>query len=316
MDINLIVGASMATPVVVQLAARLRELGFLVHVVLTERAASFINPVIWEAASGSSPHIEVEGSGVPHIALARHTGLTVVAPATADLIARSAIGLGDELATTLLLMSPGPVVWSPAMNPIMLNRTTTQMHMRNLATRGGLFVPTARGRDITGAEIAAGSMAPTGEIVDTVLSLAKMRVPEPQGSIIIESKTTLSRRPVHLFAISLLHLIAHAGFTIPDFERVDELDLPPHSRQPADGEAAFCVRVEEECVTVADDDTHWELTVRSHGDDVGISLDDATDDAGTFTVADALDGRTAVAAMGSLLQHVVAARDLTSYVKS
>ncbi|MGH7607533.1 MAG: flavoprotein, partial [Gemmatimonadales bacterium] len=103
------------------LARRLTEAGATVDVVLTAAAAEFVRPVTFEALTGRPVTTSLWGRGRPlaHLALAHDAALVVVAPATAHLLARAAMGMADDLLTTLLLARSGPILAAPAMNDAM-----------------------------------------------------------------------------------------------------------------------------------------------------------------------------------------------------
>ncbi|MBP8173503.1 MAG: bifunctional 4'-phosphopantothenoylcysteine decarboxylase/phosphopantothenoylcysteine synthetase, partial [Aeromonadaceae bacterium] len=103
-----------------ELVRRLRDRGAEVRVVMTDSARAFITPLTLQAVSGNAvPDGMLEPAtelGMNHIEFAKWADLIVLAPATANLIARLAVGMADELLTTLCLASPAPVAVAPAMN--------------------------------------------------------------------------------------------------------------------------------------------------------------------------------------------------------
>lgn len=129
------------------LVRRLREAGTLVDVVMTEHAARFVGPVTFEALSGRPVRTSLwtDGQALDHVRLAQEADLVILAPATAHLIARAALGLADDLLTSLLLARRGPVLMAPAMNDQMYAAPTTQTHLATLTARGWHQVGPASG---------------------------------------------------------------------------------------------------------------------------------------------------------------------------
>ncbi len=124
------------------LARRLTEAGARVDVVLTRAAAEFVRPLTFEALTGR-PVLEslwVTGTALAHIRLAREADLVIVAPATAQLIARAAHGLADDTLTALLLARTGPVLLAPAMNDAMFAHPATEANVAALVARGWMVV--------------------------------------------------------------------------------------------------------------------------------------------------------------------------------
>ena len=124
------------------LARRLTERGAAVDVVLTAGAAEFVRPVTFEALTGRPvlQSLWERDRALAHIGLARAPDLVIVAPATANLLARAAQGLADDLLTTLLLARTGPVLAAPAMNDAMFAHPATAHNLRTLSHRGWDFV--------------------------------------------------------------------------------------------------------------------------------------------------------------------------------
>lgn len=123
-----------------ELVRELRHAGCEVRVVMTEGARAFITPLTLQALSGApvrSRLLDAEAeSGMDHIALARWADRIVVAPASADLLARYAHGIADDLLTTLLLATTAPVTVAPAMNHRMWTHPATQANVATLTRRG------------------------------------------------------------------------------------------------------------------------------------------------------------------------------------
>ncbi len=122
------------------LVRRLREAGAVVRVVLTRGAEAFITPLTFQAVSHQPVHthlLDAEAeTGMGHLELARWADHIVIAPATADCMARLAHGMADDLLTTLCLASEAPITLCPAMNHIMWQAQATQDNAETLAKRG------------------------------------------------------------------------------------------------------------------------------------------------------------------------------------
>jgi phosphopantothenoylcysteine synthetase/decarboxylase len=128
---------------------RLKEAGHEVRVVATDSAFRFIPEETLSIAASGSVHTDRtwwERSGrVEHVTLARWADLVLVAPATADSIARSAIGLGDDLLSATILAGARTVLWAPAMNPEMWSNPSTVRNVETLKGWGHRFVGPAEG---------------------------------------------------------------------------------------------------------------------------------------------------------------------------
>ena len=124
------------------LARRLAEAGTAVDVVLTAAAAEFVRPLTFEALTGRAvlTSLWTPGRALDHIALARDPDLVVLAPATANLLARAAAGIADDVLTAILLAREGPVLAAPAMNDAMFAHPATQANLETLRRRGWRFV--------------------------------------------------------------------------------------------------------------------------------------------------------------------------------
>jgi len=124
------------------LVRRLAEAGARVDVILTEGAAEFVRPLTFEALSGRPVLTSLwePGAALEHVRLAQHPDLVIVAPATANTLARLAAGIGDDLLTTLLLARTGPVLLAPAMNDAMYAHPATRANLATLEGRGMVTV--------------------------------------------------------------------------------------------------------------------------------------------------------------------------------
>ena len=150
-----------------ELLRRFTEAGHDVTVVPTAAALHFVGAPTWSALSGKPVSTEVWESvhEVPHVRIGQSADLVVVAPATADLLARAAHGLADDLLTNTLLTARCPVVFAPAMHTEMWEHAATQANVATLRERGCLVIEPAEGR-LTGADSGKGRLPDPGEIFD------------------------------------------------------------------------------------------------------------------------------------------------------
>src|SRR5919206_647198 len=155
---------------------RLREAGHEVKAVATEAAFRFIPEETLSIAAGGRVHTDVtwwERSGrVEHVSLARWADLVLVAPATADAMARAAIGLGDDLLSATILAGAKKVLWAPAMNPEMWSSPATKRNAETLKSWGHRFVGPAEGLMASAEEEpGVGRLADEAQIVAAVEEL-------------------------------------------------------------------------------------------------------------------------------------------------
>src|SRR3954452_7237497 len=141
------------------------ESGHEVRVVPTESALRFVGSATWAALSGNPVSTDVwsDVEQVPHVRIGQQADLVVVAPATADLLARAAHGLADDLLTTTLLTARCPVVMAPAMHTEMWLHPATVANVATLRERGVEVLEPASGR-LTGADTGPGRLPEPAEI--------------------------------------------------------------------------------------------------------------------------------------------------------
>jgi phosphopantothenoylcysteine decarboxylase/phosphopantothenate--cysteine ligase len=167
------VSAGIAAYKSVEVCRRLVDAGVHVAPVLTERATRFVGRATFDALGSEPTQSSVFGeeSPIPHTRLGQRADVVVVAPATADLLARYAAGMADDLLTTTLVATAAPVVVCPAMHTEMWEHPAVQANLATLRARGVTVVPPEDGR-LAGGDIGSGRMAEPATIVDTVLALA------------------------------------------------------------------------------------------------------------------------------------------------
>lgn len=155
----------------VEIASRLKKAGAEVHVVMTRAAASFVAPLTFREITGqavvTSMWMEVPAHHVEHIALAELADLVLVAPATANFIAKAAAGIADDLLTTTVLATCAPLYIAPAMNTGMWENPVTQENVMRLRERGAQIIPPAEGMLACGTT-GAGRLPEPEEIVAAV----------------------------------------------------------------------------------------------------------------------------------------------------
>ncbi|WP_426308542.1 bifunctional phosphopantothenoylcysteine decarboxylase/phosphopantothenate--cysteine ligase CoaBC [Cellulosimicrobium sp. E-16] len=174
MRIVLGVSGGVAAYKAVLLLRLLREQGHRVRVVPTASALRFVGAPTWEALSGEPATDQVfeDVEHVPHVALGQGADLVVVAPATADLLARAASGRADDLLTSTLLTARCPVVMAPAMHTEMWEHPATRANVATLRERGVHVIEPASGR-LTGADTGPGRLPEPDEIARVALAVAE-----------------------------------------------------------------------------------------------------------------------------------------------
>ncbi|MBL8546626.1 MAG: bifunctional phosphopantothenoylcysteine decarboxylase/phosphopantothenate--cysteine ligase CoaBC [Hyphomonadaceae bacterium] len=171
----LIIGGGIAAYKSLELIRRLRERDVAVRVVMTDAAQRFITPLAAGAIAGERVFTDLfdqtQEFDVGHIRLARECDLIIVAPATADFMAKAANGLANDLASAVLLATNKPVLMAPAMNPHMWANPATQRNLAALAADGLRFVGPNIGEMAESGERGLGRMAEPEEIRDAALTL-------------------------------------------------------------------------------------------------------------------------------------------------
>jgi phosphopantothenoylcysteine decarboxylase / phosphopantothenate---cysteine ligase len=199
--ILLIVGGGVAAYKALDLIRRLRERGASVRVAMTAAAKQFITPLSVEALSGLPARSDLfaltDDSGMGHIEFSREADLVVVAPATANLLARMAQGLADDLATTTLLATDKRALVAPAMNLRMWLHPATQRNVATLRADGVMFVGPDDGEMACG-EYGPGRMAEPPAIVAAIEQALKSptAIPLPAGVDARASGALAGRRVV------------------------------------------------------------------------------------------------------------------------
>ncbi len=166
------------------LVRRLEERGCDVHCVLTKEAVAFITPLTLQVLSGHRVHADLfsdEEHGVVHTQLADAARLLLIAPATANIIAKLAHGLADDLLTCVALATKAPVLLAPAMNVHMYEHPMTQANIRRLKALGHRFVGPESGALACGYD-AMGHLVDVERIVQAALAmLPRSRASSPRA---------------------------------------------------------------------------------------------------------------------------------------
>jgi phosphopantothenoylcysteine decarboxylase/phosphopantothenate--cysteine ligase len=196
-----------------ELVRRFTESGHDVRVVPTESALRFVGDATWAALSGNPVATDVwtDVHEVPHVMLGRTADLVVVAPATADFLARMVIGRSDDLLTATLLTARCPIVIAPAMHTEMWEHAATRANVATLRDRGVVVIEPAVGR-LTGADTGIG------------------RLPEP-GEIFAIARTVLSRGAAAPLDLAGRHVVVSAGGTREPLDPVRFLGNRSSGRQ-------------------------------------------------------------------------------------
>ena len=186
------VGGSIAAYKAADLASRLTQEGAIVDAVLTTAATRFVSTLTFRSVTGRAALADLwsEEAHVAHVSLGREADLLLVAPATADLIARLAHGLADDLLTVTALASAAPLVVCPAMDAGMWEHAATKANVEALKSRGAVFVGPAEGRMASG-------LSGTGRFVDPEEIVGHVRTILGAGGPLAGRTVVVSAGPTH-----------------------------------------------------------------------------------------------------------------------
>jgi phosphopantothenoylcysteine decarboxylase / phosphopantothenate---cysteine ligase len=195
--VTLIIGGGIAAYKALDLIRRLKERHIHVRCVLTKAAQHFVTPLAASALSHErcytdlfDPESEFDAG---HIRLARDSDLIVVAPATADLMAKIAHGVADDLASAILLASRGPILLAPAMNPLMWNNAATSRNVATLQRDGIAMIGPNAGEMAEAGEAGIGRMAEPLEIA----AAAERLLRPPQLRPLAGKRMLITAGPTH-----------------------------------------------------------------------------------------------------------------------
>lgn len=220
-----------------ELVRQLQKQGANVRVVMTEGAQAFITPLTLQALSGNPVHTELLDAeaerGMGHIELARWADAIVIAPATADVLAKLANGDADNLLTTLVLATAAPVFVAPAMNQQMWAQTATQDNCDTLRRRKFVFVGPEAGEQACG-DVGSGRMSEPADIVEALNTHFPSRALEGLRLVITAGPTREAIDPVRFIGnhssgkmgFALARAAIEAGATVTLVAGPVHLDTP------------------------------------------------------------------------------------------
>ncbi len=172
------IGGGIAAYKSCDLLRRLTEQGAEVHVILTKAAQKFVTALTFQSLSQNPVHTDLfdltEESEMSHIKLADEADLMLIAPATADLIAKLAHGHADDLLTTAVLVTRAPVFFAPSMNVNMWEKAIVQQNIKTLQSRGYFMIEPAEGALACGWE-GKGRLAEVESIVETLKNFQSVK---------------------------------------------------------------------------------------------------------------------------------------------
>jgi phosphopantothenoylcysteine decarboxylase/phosphopantothenate--cysteine ligase len=195
--ITLIIGGGIAAYKALDLIRRLKERHIHVRCVLSRAAQHFVTPLTASALSNERCYTDLFDPGsefdAGHIRLARDCDLIVVAPATADLMAKMAHGAADDLATAILLAASAPILLAPAMNPLMWNNAATRRNVAQLERDGIALIGPTAGEMAEAGEAGVGRMAEPLEIA----AAAERLLRPPQLRPLAGQRVLVTAGPTH-----------------------------------------------------------------------------------------------------------------------
>ncbi len=198
-NILLIISGGIAAYKALELIRLLRRSGVEVRCILTAGGAQFITPLSVSSLTGQKTYTDLwsltDETEMGHIRLSREADLIVIAPASADLMAKMSHGLANDLATTTLLASNKPVLIAPAMNPEMWSHAATQANIQVLRERGSLFIGPEVG-DMACGEIGVGRMSEPSHILEAIESFFKPKALAGYSAVVTSGPTFEPLDPV------------------------------------------------------------------------------------------------------------------------
>jgi phosphopantothenoylcysteine decarboxylase / phosphopantothenate---cysteine ligase len=203
--ILLIIAGGIAAYKTLELIRRLRERDYGVRCILTPAGAEFVTPLAVASLSGERVFSDLfsltDEAEIGHIRLSREADLVVVAPATADLIAKMAHGLADDLASTALLATDKPVLLAPAMNPVMWEHPATRRNIAQVQADGVRLIGPNPG-DMACGEIGLGRMAEPDQILNAIEEVLASAVGPLRGmrALVTSGPTVEAIDPVRFIA--------------------------------------------------------------------------------------------------------------------
>ena len=224
------------------LVSTLKKRGFDVHVLMTQNALKFVGAVTFETLTGNAVLTDTferkEEFDVKHVSLAKKADMLIIAPATADIIAKAAAGIADDMLTTTLLASACPVVFAPAMNEVMYADTATQHNMSLLKKRGYYVMDTGEGLLACG-DVGAGRMKEPEEIIEYAMDVLKSLHDMTGIRVLVSSGPTremidpirfLSNRSTGKMGYAIAQAAINRGAEVTLVTGPVALDAPPKAR--------------------------------------------------------------------------------------
>lgn len=238
---NFIIGISggIAAYKAAELVRLLKREGAAVKVIMTRGACEFITPLTLQALSGEPVHTELldeeAEAGMGHIELARWADAVLVAPATADLIARLADGRADDLLTTVVLATPAPILVAPAMNQQMWRNQATQDNVARLSDRGVHLVGPAAGEQACG-DVGEGRLMEPEEIAAAAVAIFAGRALTGRKVVVTAGPTREALDPVRYLSnhssgkmgFAIARAAAEAGAHVVLIAGPVSIDTPDH----------------------------------------------------------------------------------------
>jgi phosphopantothenoylcysteine decarboxylase/phosphopantothenate--cysteine ligase len=253
-SVLLVIGGGIAAYKALELVRRLREQDVRVRAILTSAGAQFVTPLSVSALTGEKTYQDIfsltDEAEMGHIQLSRSADLVVVAPATADLMAKLAGGIANDLASTALLATDKPVLMAPAMNVRMWTHPATQRNRARLAADGVTFVGPEDGEMACG-EFGPGRMAEPDQIVQAIASLLAHDKPLLGCKALVTAGPTrepidpvryLSNHSSGKQGYAIARALADAGAETTLVSGPVELAAPPHVK---------LIRIETACEMLA-----------------------------------------------------------------
>ena len=179
-----------------ELVSRLRHLGANVHVIMTENATKFVSPLTFQTLSANPVVTDTfaapEYWNVEHVALARLADIFIIAPATANILAKMAAGIADDMLSTTILATKAPILAAPAMNTGMWTADATQKNMEILRSRGVHFIGPECGALACG-DTGTGRMSEPGKIAEAAAGMLQIREDLKGKKVLITAGATRER---------------------------------------------------------------------------------------------------------------------------
>ena len=190
-EVILGVGGGISAYKSADLIRRLQDHGFLVTVIPTRSSQNFVGNATWAALSGRAVYDDLwsDVHSVPHISLAKSADAIVIAPTTADLLARIAQGRADDLLTNILLATTSPILLVPAMHPEMWLNAATQANVATLRSRGIVVLDPDEGR-MTGSDTGIGRYPESPKIINALNDLLSSKADLIGRSVLVTAGGT------------------------------------------------------------------------------------------------------------------------------